>query len=153
GRRVPAANHGSNPDPDGEPWFAHGLASWPPWYDQLVVPAHTRDNSSPTRADSPGRLVGMSSEYLPSMYKARKVPLKQPVCAICLDRPRGKPQKVEYGYGVAISLCQGHASLQFQRQRGGRDLVLTLSRLWQANGCLTTARSRALDAHIKRLRD
>jgi hypothetical protein len=97
-------------------------------------------------------MVDMASEYLPSMYKARNVPLKQPVCAICLDRTRGKTQTVDYGYGVIISLCQGHASPEFQRQRRGRDLVLTLMRLWQANGCLTTNRHKALDAHLNRLK-
>src|SRR3954467_11087114 len=30
-----------------------------------------------------GRLFGMT--YLPSLYKCRGVPLKSPVCAICLD--------------------------------------------------------------------
>ena len=95
----------------------------------------------------------MASDYLPSLYKARKVPLKQPVCAICLDRTRGKTRKVEYGYGVVISLCEPHASPEFQTQRGGRDLVLTLMRLWQANGCYTINRSRALTAHQNRVRD
>ena len=30
------------------------------------------------------------SDYLPSLYKARKVPTKQTVCCICVDRTRGK---------------------------------------------------------------
>ena len=94
----------------------------------------------------------MASDYLPTLYKNRNANRKQHVCAICLDRTRGKTQKVEYGYGVAIHLCPGHASPEFQRQRGGRHLVLTLSRLRSANGCLTTARNRALTAHITRLR-
>lgn len=94
----------------------------------------------------------MPSDYLPTLYKNRNANRKQPVCAICLDRTRGKTQKVDYGYGVVISLCAGHASPEFQRQRGGRDLYSTLYRLWQANGCLTANRSRALDAHIRRLR-
>ena len=94
----------------------------------------------------------MPSDYLPTLYKNRNANRKQHVCAICLDRTRGTTQKVDYGYGVSIHLCAGHASPDFQRQRGGRDLVLTLSRVWQANGCLTTARNRALDAHLNRLR-
>jgi len=36
-------------------------------------------------------------------------------------------------------------------RRSGRDLVVTLMRIWQANGCLTTARHKALDAHLARL--
>jgi hypothetical protein len=94
----------------------------------------------------------MSSPYLPSLYKARKVPTKQPVCAICVDRTRGKTQRVSFGYGVEVWLCEGHASVAFLTQRGGRDVVLTLTAVWRANGCLTAARHRALDAHLASLR-
>jgi hypothetical protein len=38
-------------------------------------------------------------------------------------------------------------------QRGGRDFVLTLQRLWRAHGCLTKARSKALDAHLRSLKE
>ena len=31
---------------------------------------------------------------LPTLYKARDVPTKQPVCAICVDRTRGKTHKL-----------------------------------------------------------
>jgi hypothetical protein len=86
--------------------------------------------------------------HLPTLYKARKVPTKQPVCAICAERTRGKTRPVELGYGVAVHLCEGHASHEFQTQRNGRDFVLTLQRLWQAHGCLTTARSSALRRHL-----
>ncbi len=129
-----------------------GVASWPSWRGQLHVPTHPCGSSPPTRACLPDRLIDMPSDYLPTLYKNRHANRKQHVCAICLDRTRGTTQKVDYGYGVSIHLCAGHASPDFQRQRGGRDLVLTLSRVWQANGCLTTARNRALDAHLKRLR-
>jgi hypothetical protein len=84
----------------------------------------------------------------PTLYKARGVPLKQAVCAICVDRTRGRTTRVELGYGVHVWLCAPHASLEFQRQRAGRDFVLTLSRLWQAHGCLTGSRQRALDQHL-----
>jgi hypothetical protein len=90
--------------------------------------------------------------YLPTLYKARNVPTKQPVCAICVDRTRGKTQRVGFGYGVEVWLCAGHASAAFQRQRGGRDLVLTLTELWRSNGCLTMARRKALDAHMTALK-
>ncbi len=85
---------------------------------------------------------------LPTLYKARGVPNKQAVCAICVERTRGRTREVRYGYGVCVWLCEGHASPQFQTQRGGRDLVLTLQRLWQAHGMLTAARGRALSAHL-----
>ena len=91
--------------------------------------------------------------YLPTLYKARGVPNKQPVCAICIDRTRGRTVNVRLTHGISVWLCHGHADPAFQHQRSGRDFVLTLTRVWQANGCLTSARSRALDAHLARLRD
>jgi hypothetical protein len=86
----------------------------------------------------------MPFPYLPTLYKARKVPTKQVVCAICVERTRGRTRPVELGYG----LCTGHASREFMTQRGGRDFVLTLQRLRQAHDCLTVARSRALRRHL-----
>jgi len=88
--------------------------------------------------------------YLPTLYKAR-VPHKQSVCAICIDRTRGRTSLVSLGYGVAVWLCEGHSSEEFQRQRAGRDFFLTLRGIWKANGCLTAARQRALRAHLARL--
>ena len=90
----------------------------------------------------------MSFPYLPTLYKARKVPTKQVVCAICVERTRGRTRVVELGYGVRVHLCAGHSSPEFMTQRGGRDLVLTLQRLWRAHDCLTVARSRALRRHL-----
>jgi hypothetical protein len=49
---------------------------------------------------------------------------------------------------VAVQLCEGHASHEFQTQRNGRDFALTLQRLWKAHGCLTVARSNALRRHL-----
>jgi hypothetical protein len=43
------------------------------------------------------------------------------------------------GHGVSVWLCGGHASREFQRRRSGRDLVLTLQRLWRSHGCMTAA--------------
>jgi hypothetical protein len=87
-----------------------------------------------------------------SLYKARGVPAKQPVCAICVDRTRGRTAELDLGRGVRVWLCQPHASPQFRTFRAGRDFVLTLQRIWQANGCLTAARHRALDAHLAALK-
>ena len=95
----------------------------------------------------------MPSDYLPTLYKARRVPTKQPVCMICVDRTRGKTQTVRLGYGVSVSLCERHASVEFQRQRNGRDFARTLAGVWQACGCLTQARHRALHAHQANLTD
>jgi hypothetical protein len=85
---------------------------------------------------------------LPTLNKARRVPTKQAVCAICVERTRGKTRLVELGYGVSVHLCEGHASPEFQTQRSGRDFVLTLQRLWHSHGCLSVARSRALRRHL-----
>jgi len=88
--------------------------------------------------------------WIPSLYKARGVPTKQTVCAICADRTRGKTRRVELGYGVAVWLCEPHAG-GFLVQRSGRDLVVTLTRLWEAHGCLTATRRKALRAHLDAL--
>jgi hypothetical protein len=93
----------------------------------------------------------MGEVFLPSLYKARRVPTKQTVCAICADRTRGRTRLVRLSYGVSVMLCEAHASVEFQRQRSGRDFVVTLQRLWEAHGCLTKARGRALDAHLRAL--
>ena len=89
------------------------------------------------------------SDYLPTLYKARKGPTKQPPCCICVDRTRGRTQQLRLGYGVDIWLCAEHASAEFQRQRNGRDFELTLMRLWRAHGCWTLARQKALKAFTK----
>jgi hypothetical protein len=88
----------------------------------------------------------------PTLYKARQVPVKQHVCAICVDRTRGRTQRVQLTHRVAVWLCTAHASREFQTRRSGRDFVTTLHRVWQANDCLTAARDRALTAHLERLR-
>ena len=89
---------------------------------------------------------------LPTLYKARNLPLKRPVCAICVDRTRGRTEEIRLGYRVTVWLCPGHAAQAFQTKRGGRDFVRTLMGVWQANGCMTAARHRALDAHLTQLR-
>jgi hypothetical protein len=87
-----------------------------------------------------------------SLYKARKVPTKQPICMICADRTRGRTQRVTFGYGVEVWMCRTHASVEFLTARSGRDMVVTLMEIWRANGCLTAARHKALDAHLRALR-
>jgi hypothetical protein len=88
----------------------------------------------------------------PTLYKARQVPTKQPVCAICVDRTRGKTQRLQLTHRVSVWLCQDHASTQFQTRRSGRDFVTTLTAVWKANDCLTIARNQALTAHLQSLR-
>jgi hypothetical protein len=55
-----------------------------------------------------------NDRYLPTLYKARRVPTKQAVCAICADRTRGRTQELVMGYGVSVWLCAGHASREFR---------------------------------------
>jgi hypothetical protein len=101
---------------------------------------------------APVTLVGVMSAPLPTLYKARNLPLKRPVCAICVERTKGRTEEVRLGHRVSVWLCPGHASRAFQTRRGGRDFVRTLMGVCQANGCLTQARHRALDAHLNQLR-
>src|SRR5690349_12228587 len=82
---------------------------------------------------------------LPTLYKVRGLPLKRPVCAICIDRTTGRTDEIRLAYRVTVWLCPGHASHAFQTKRGGSDFVRTLMGVWQANGCMTQARHRALD--------
>jgi len=70
------------------------------------------------------------------------------VCAICADRTRGRTVALPLTHGVTVQLCEHHASPEYQMRRGGLELAETLERLWQAHGCLTAARRRALAAHI-----
>ena len=39
---------------------------------------------------------------LPSLYKAHNLPLKRPVCAICIDRTRGRTEEIRLGYRVTV---------------------------------------------------
>ena len=89
---------------------------------------------------------------LPSLYKAHGVPVKSPVCAICLDRTRGQTLERELTHGVRIWLCEGQHAVEFLRRNAGRDFVVTLMRSWRAHACMTRARGRALDAHLAALR-
>jgi len=53
-------------------------------------------------------------------------------------------------HGVSFHLCADHASDDFQSRNSGRDFVLTLTRIWQGDGCLTSSRSKALSAFLQR---
>jgi hypothetical protein len=74
-------------------------------------------------------------------------------CAICSDRTRGGARPISLGYGVTIWLCPQHASPEFQRWHEGRVFVQALERVWEADGCLTAARRKALDGHLRALRE
>lgn len=95
-------------------------------------------------------IVGMA--WLPTLYKARGVPPKQPVCAICVDRTRGRTARLDLGFAVSVWLCGEHGSNAYLERNGGRDLAFTLQRIWEACACLTVPRERALAAHLARVR-
>ena len=90
---------------------------------------------------------------LHSLYKARGLPVKSPICAICLYRTHGKARERQLGYGVRIWLCAIHHSVEFMRSNAGRDFVVTLARMWKAQGCLTRSRAKALKAHLAAVKD
>jgi hypothetical protein len=72
-------------------------------------------------------------------------------CAICGDRTLGETRPLGLGYGVVVWVCAAHGSAEFQRLHRGRDFAEAFERIWAANGCLTAARRRALEAHLHAL--
>lgn len=80
---------------------------------------------------------------LPSFYKLDTGRRSKP-CFLCLTRTEGPTVEVYLGFGQSVCLCEGHASEEFRRQRGGRDFYLSLSLAFTAAGCYTVARQRAL---------
>ena len=102
------------------------------WHPQRVPfgrSAPTRDSAAQPRTHAAWQARFMN--YLPSLYKARGVPVKSPICAICLDRTRGKTLERQLTHGVRIWLCEGHHSVAFMRRNAGRDFVVTLTRSWR----------------------
>ncbi len=119
----------------------------------MALTASANCKLTPTRA-SPTQTRVTTHRHAPAMtrlltlYKARGIPVKSPLCAICLDRTRGKTLERQLTHGVKIWLCEGHHSVEFMRANAGRDLVVTLLRIWRSHGCLTRSRSKALEAHL-----
>ena len=73
-----------------------------------------------------------------------------PPCAICMGPGEGDRAKLTLPGGVTVWLCAAHRSEEFQRRRAGRDFVASLSAVWDAAGCMTVRRRRALDANRRR---
>jgi hypothetical protein len=74
-----------------------------------------------------------------------------PPCAICMGRGEGERGQLTLPGGVTVWLCGAHRSGAFQRRRAGRDFFFSLSCVWEAAGCLTARRRRALELHRERL--
>ena len=85
-----------------------------------------------------------------SFYKGEWLGSRPP-CAICMGRGEGGRAQLVLPGGVVVWLCAAHRSGSFQRRRAGRDFVVTLRYVWQAAGCLTARRERALEVHRERL--
>jgi hypothetical protein len=85
-----------------------------------------------------------------SFYKGEPLGSRPP-CAICMGRGEGERAQLVLPGGVSVWLCGAHRSEAFQRRRAGRDFFFSLSCVWQAAGCLTARRRRALEVHRERL--
>src|SRR5262249_54653911 len=86
-----------------------------------------------------------------SYYKGEPLG-KKPPCAICAGPGRGERAELELGHGISVWLCAAHRAPDFLTARSGRDLVVSLIAVWEASGCLTQRRHRALDAHLAAIR-
>src|SRR6478672_8684537 len=85
-----------------------------------------------------------------SFYKGERLGSRPP-CAICMGRGEGERAQLLLPGGVSVWLCAAHRSDAFQRSRAGRDFQYTLFCVWQAAGCLTARRRRALEVHRERM--
>lgn len=78
-----------------------------------------------------------------SLYKARGMGTLPP-CAICMGPGVGGRSQLHLPFGLSVWLCSEHRSPEFLARRAGRDLVVSLSGVWDAAGCMTASRRRAL---------
>ena len=81
-----------------------------------------------------------------SLYKGARLG-KAPPCLICMGPGEGGRAQLHLSGTVSVWLCAAHRSAAFQARRAGRDFGASLLGAWAAAGCLTAARSRALEAH------
>jgi hypothetical protein len=77
---------------------------------------------------------------------------KLPPCMICAGPGEGARERLQLTQGVSVWLCAAHRSPAFLARRAGRDLAASLGALWSGAGCLTTRRRRALEDHLRRMR-
>src|SRR5260221_1628502 len=74
---------------------------------QMALPACAiwKIGTDASQSGTERRCAGWQSHrmaYLPSLYKAHGVPVKGAVCAICLDRTRGRTLERQLTHGVRI---------------------------------------------------
>ena len=85
-----------------------------------------------------------------TLYKARGMG-SLPPCAICMGPGSGKRSRLHLPFGLSVWLCAEHRDPEFLNRRAGRDLVVSLSGVWDAAGCMSASRQRALRAHLARV--
>ena len=85
-----------------------------------------------------------------TLYKARGMG-SAPPCAICMGPGVGGRAPLHLPFGLSVWLCAEHRSPEFLQRRAGRDLVVSLSGVWRAAGCLTASRQRALRCPLSRM--
>lgn len=86
-----------------------------------------------------------------SLYKGARLGSRPP-CLLCMGPGTGERAPLRLSHGVSVWLCEAHRSPAFVRRRAGRDLVRSLMGAWEAAGCLSAARSAALDGLLAAIR-
>jgi hypothetical protein len=86
-----------------------------------------------------------------TLYKGPKLG-QLPPCLICAGPGEGERARLFLTHGVSVWLCAAHRAPGFLRRRAGRDLVATLGALWSGAGCFGARRRRALEDHLRRVR-
>jgi len=94
----PAGGGRSGEVPGGRALVAYDMC-------HLQFPDTLATSRHPHGTGSASHSLGMPWISPPTLYKARHVPTKQPVCAICVDRTRGKTQRLQLTHRVAVWLC------------------------------------------------
>jgi hypothetical protein len=95
----------------------------------------------------PATIEGMAT----SLYKGPALG-KLPPCLICAGPGEGPREILYLTRGVMVWLCAAHRAPAFLTRRAGRDLVASLGALWSAAGCFGARRRRALEDHLRRVR-
>ena len=63
----------------------------------------------------------------------------------------GPRARLHLPFGLSVWLCAEHRSHEFLTRRAGRDLVVSLSGVWDAAGCMSASRQRAMIGHLARV--
>ena len=86
----------------------------------------------------------------PEPAPARRAARDRYDCALCGRYTVGPTRRLGLGFGVSIHLCAVHGSARFLQRGGGRVAADALAEVFEAVGCLTPNRRKALEAHVRR---